>query len=440
MVNISSITEDEARRWARSGVLAAFALVLSYIETFIPLPIPIPGAKLGLANIPILIALKVLDIKSAFIIALIKTLVSGLLFGSPIMIPYSAGGTFLAFATMALLVKLPGLSIVLTSVVGSILHIVGQLFVATIMLDTAYVWFTFPPLLLIACFTGTLTGWMAARLTSTLQEVPISHSNSSLSSMHHSELCKGRVGSQNAYLAKSRETVFRNVDARIMIVIFTAYIVIVLCLGSLYALGICLLISIAFAIASHIGLKEAIFAAIPLATILIITTIAQVLYNDNGEIVMHIGAFPIYSGAIDSVTVMIARLICIMITSISFVKVVSFDRVSKAITQILSPLRHLGVRVDAFSLALDMSLKFIPVLVSDFEELKKQSVKQNERFAKGGLINKCKDYSSLITPLAQMSFLYADACTCDFMQDDQHQEDSFHSQGTEEVPALDISG
>lgn len=78
-------------------MLAAFALVLSYVETFIPLPIPIPGAKIGLANIAILIALETTGAKSAFAIAVIKTLVTGFMFGSPVMIPYSAGGTLLAF-------------------------------------------------------------------------------------------------------------------------------------------------------------------------------------------------------------------------------------------------------------------------------------------------------------------------------------------------------
>ena len=72
---------DEARSWARVGVLAALALVLSYVETFIPLPLPVPGIKLGLANIVVLMALETMDVKSAALIALIKVIAAGFLFG-----------------------------------------------------------------------------------------------------------------------------------------------------------------------------------------------------------------------------------------------------------------------------------------------------------------------------------------------------------------------
>ena len=94
---------DEARLWARVGVLAALALVLSYIETFIPLPVPVPGIKLGLANVAVLVALELIDVKSALFVAAIKVLAAGFLFGNPLMMAYSAGGTILAFAFMAAL-------------------------------------------------------------------------------------------------------------------------------------------------------------------------------------------------------------------------------------------------------------------------------------------------------------------------------------------------
>ena len=97
---------DYVRRWARVGILAALALVLSYIEMFIPLPVPVPGIKLGLANIAVLMALEVLDVKSAAAVALVKVLASGFLFGNPVMMLYSAGGTVLAFAVMAALCRL----------------------------------------------------------------------------------------------------------------------------------------------------------------------------------------------------------------------------------------------------------------------------------------------------------------------------------------------
>ena len=153
---------EEVRVWARIGVLSALALVLGYVETFIPLPVPIPGVKLGLANIAILMALVMVDIRSAAVVALVKVLVSGFLFGNPLMMLYSTGGTVLAFAGMAGLSRIRGLSIVLVAMVGAILHNTGQLAVAVLVLGTSLVWAAAPFLVVAACITGALSG-MAAR-------------------------------------------------------------------------------------------------------------------------------------------------------------------------------------------------------------------------------------------------------------------------------------
>lgn len=164
--NRASNTFDvaEARFWARVGVLAALALVLGYIETFVPLPVPVPGVKLGLANIVVLVALKVLDVKAAAAIALVKVLAAGFLFGNPLMMAYSAGGTALAFTAMALLTRVPGLSIVFVAIAGALLHNVGQLIVAALVLGTWAVWVSAPALAIAACATGALSG-AAARYT-----------------------------------------------------------------------------------------------------------------------------------------------------------------------------------------------------------------------------------------------------------------------------------
>ena len=152
------MTVDEARMWACVGVLAALALVFSYVETFIPLPVPVPGIKLGLANIVVLVALVTVDVKSAALVALIKVLAAGFLFGNPVMMLYSLGGTLLAFASMAALSRVRGLSVVLVAIVGAVLHNVGQLGVASVILGTPAVWASLPLLVIAACVTGALSG------------------------------------------------------------------------------------------------------------------------------------------------------------------------------------------------------------------------------------------------------------------------------------------
>lgn len=165
------LTMDEARKWARVGVLAALAMVLSYAETFIPLPVPIAGVKLGLANIVVLIALEAFDFKSAVLIAVIKVLAAGFLFGSPLMMVYSALGTLLALLSMAALAQVRGLSVILIAMVGAILHNVGQLVVAAAILRTMLVWYTMPFLALAACITGALSGVVASYLLANHIEV-----------------------------------------------------------------------------------------------------------------------------------------------------------------------------------------------------------------------------------------------------------------------------
>ena len=139
-------------------MLAALALVLGYVETFIPLPVPVPGIKLGLGNIAVLVALVVLDVRSAAAVALLKVLAAGFLFGNPLMMAYSAAGTLLAFAIIAVLNRIPGISVVLVAIAGAIFHNIGQLAVASVVLRTGLVWATAPVLVIAACVTGALTG------------------------------------------------------------------------------------------------------------------------------------------------------------------------------------------------------------------------------------------------------------------------------------------
>ena len=167
---VKALTLDEARTWARVGVLASLALILSYVETFIPLPVPIAGVKLGLANIIVLIALELLDFKSAFAIAALKVLATGFLFGSPLMIIYSALGTLFAFLGMALLMRIPDLHVVVVAVAGAILHNAGQLTAAMLVLKNPLVWYTAPILLVAACITGALSGAVANYLLNSLEE------------------------------------------------------------------------------------------------------------------------------------------------------------------------------------------------------------------------------------------------------------------------------
>ena len=157
------------RRLANVALLAALALVLSYLETMIPLPVAVPGVKLGLANVAVVVALFALDARSALAVAMVKVVASGLLFGSPMMLAYSLGGTALAFLGMFALTRIPGVGVVLVSMVAALLHNVGQVAVAALLLSSASVFLTLPVLGVAALVTGALTGAVATGVLATVQ-------------------------------------------------------------------------------------------------------------------------------------------------------------------------------------------------------------------------------------------------------------------------------
>lgn len=120
-----------------------------------------PGIKLGLANVAVVVALYTLDVKSAAAVALVKVFASGFLFGSPMMLVYSLGGTVLAFIGMVALAAVPGVGLVPVSMLAAVLHNVGQLGVAAMALQTPAVFINLGVLGVAACVTGGITGAVA---------------------------------------------------------------------------------------------------------------------------------------------------------------------------------------------------------------------------------------------------------------------------------------
>ena len=142
------------------AVLISLALALSYTERFIPLQmvIPLPGVKLGLANIVTLIALYLLGTKSAFAI-LIPRCVLGAVFGGGITgLAFSLIGGILALTVMAIAGKAHLFSIYGVSILGAAAHNIGQILAAMVLMNSVYISAYLPYLLIVALFTGCATG------------------------------------------------------------------------------------------------------------------------------------------------------------------------------------------------------------------------------------------------------------------------------------------
>lgn len=143
------------------GLFSALAILMGYVEFMIPVPVPIPGVKLGLANVIVLIMLYFMDAKSAFFVSLIRVLLSGLLFAGFAGTLYSLSGALCSLAVMALLKKTDKCSIIGVSVAGGIFHNIGQIVVAALVVENVRMAYYLPFLLVSGVVTGILIGIVA---------------------------------------------------------------------------------------------------------------------------------------------------------------------------------------------------------------------------------------------------------------------------------------
>ena len=150
----------KAKQITLCAVLTALALALSYTERFIPLQvlIPLPGVKLGLANIVTLVALYMLKPRNAWMILIARCILSALFGGGITGLLFSLWGGSLALGAMLLAKKTPWLSVYGVSILGAAAHNIGQILAAMVLMSSVYIAAYLPYLLLVGIFTGLLTG------------------------------------------------------------------------------------------------------------------------------------------------------------------------------------------------------------------------------------------------------------------------------------------
>lgn len=146
------------------GVFTAFALIMGYIESMIPFYFGIPGVKLGLTNIVIVIALYVMGVKEAFLLNVARIVLVGFLFGSLYSILYSLAGGMLSLLVMVLLKRTGRFSAGGVSIAGGISHNIGQILVAIFVVETASIAYYLPVLLIAGTVTGFLIGLISSEV------------------------------------------------------------------------------------------------------------------------------------------------------------------------------------------------------------------------------------------------------------------------------------
>lgn len=143
------------------GVLMALAMILSYLESLLPLSFAVPGIKLGLANMVTIVALQNLGVRATVIISAGRILLSGILFGNPAVILYSLAGAALSLLVMCIVRKIRLFTVTGISVCGAVAHNMGQLLVAAFVTENAAILYYMAVLVVSGTAAGVVIGILA---------------------------------------------------------------------------------------------------------------------------------------------------------------------------------------------------------------------------------------------------------------------------------------
>lgn len=164
---------NKTRRIVLLALLISQALVLSIVESWIPLPIAIPGVKLGLANIVTMIVIVFFGFRDAIIVTVIRTALASMFGGGFIIFLFSFTGGILSAFVMAILYKKASkvMSILGISIAGAVTHNAGQLAMASIQMKTVSVMTYLPILLVSGVIMGCFIGFCTTYLSKSLEKV-----------------------------------------------------------------------------------------------------------------------------------------------------------------------------------------------------------------------------------------------------------------------------
>ena len=152
--------QSRGRKTAFLALSVTLGLILSYVETLIPVFAGVPGMKPGLSNILIVFLLFSYGIAEAATVNLLRILIAGILFGNPFSIVYSLSGAVFAIIGMALLKRTGMFSVYGVSMAGGMLHNAGQILVAAFIVENYNIVLYLPVLIVSGCITGFIVGFI----------------------------------------------------------------------------------------------------------------------------------------------------------------------------------------------------------------------------------------------------------------------------------------
>lgn len=203
-------------------------------------------------------------------------------------------------------------------------------------------------------------------------------------------------------------------DARAKLAFLAVFMVAALRASGPVPLGLCLGVSVALAAAVRLDARTVRAVLLPLAPILAFTMAMQAASFQEGPALAHIGGFALTWRALAESERMLACLLALVLASVSFMRCTAVEELVALLRWLLRPLRMLGLRTDAFVLALSVALGFAPVLVGEFMRLRTAQMARLADF-EGSLRARVAAYARLFAPLLASSFSHADSLADAFL-------------------------
>lgn len=143
-----------SRQITRYALLIALAMVLSWLESLVPVATAVPGVKLGLTNLVVVFALYRMGPRDALALSLIRVVLVSITFGNAFAFAYSFAGAALSFLLMWVMKQCGAFSTVGVSVAGGVGHNIGQILVACAVLESGGIFYYLPVLLISGILAG----------------------------------------------------------------------------------------------------------------------------------------------------------------------------------------------------------------------------------------------------------------------------------------------
>ena len=154
----------------KMAMLVALAMIFSYVESLIPINFGIPGMKLGVANLVTVTGLYFLEFPEVFLVVVMRILLTGFLFGNGMSIIYSLAGGILSLLVMAVMKRINGFSVLGVSIMGGVSHNIGQIIVASVVVENLKLIYYLPALLIAGTITGFVMGILSKKVLPTVQK------------------------------------------------------------------------------------------------------------------------------------------------------------------------------------------------------------------------------------------------------------------------------